>query len=257
MPEKTLASDYAEYYEKAAIFPQQLDARELELFASMAPRRPGDILDLGCAEGRLAMRLAADGHRVSVGDVAPSQLRHAEALAEKSGVRLMGSFACNIEEGIGPFGDRRFDAIFFMDVLEHLKNPVQGLVHLRALLKDEGVLILNTPNACTPYRFLWHLVRRGPAAIDYHNPEKLGDFHFQTYDYLTLEKTLNFVGLKIDHLEPTRMTLPRVFSSRALARLFPLLSDSLLVACRKTAPIDLEAQIEHWKRTLPVHNALS
>jgi len=257
MQEKNLSSDYAEYYEKAAIFPQQLDARELELFASLAPKAPSDILDLGCAEGRLAVRLAKDGHRVSVGDVAPSQLRFAEALAGKSGVALQGSFLCNIEEGLEPFGGRRFDAIFFMDVVEHLKNPVQGLVNLRGLLKEDGVLVLNTPNACTPYRFLWHAYRRGPASIDYHDPEKLGDFHFQTYDYLTLEKTLNFVGLKIAEQTATRVTIPRLFSSRLLARIFPLLSDTLLLKCRKAPPIDLDAQIEHWKRTLPVDNSLS
>lgn len=253
MEEKNLATHYEEYYEKAAIFPQQLDARELELFASLAPAEPSDILDLGCAEGRLAARLAGAGHRVSIADVAPSQLRHAEAFAAKAGAALAGSYACNIEEGAGAFGGKRFDAVFFMDVVEHLRNPVQGLVHIRSLLKDDGLLILNTPNAATPYRFLWHLFRRGARAIDYSDPGKLGDFHFQTYDYLTLEKTLNFVGLRIEAVVPNRVTLPRVFSSRLLSRLFPLLSDTLLIKCRRSKPLDLDAQIEHWKRTLPVH----
>lgn len=253
MEEKSLASNYAEYYEKAAIFPQQLDARELELFASLAPPGQADILDLGCAEGRLAARLAKAGHRVSIGDVAPSQLKYAQAFAAKAGVSLDGSFACNIEESIEPFGGKRFDAVFFMDVVEHLKNPVQGLILIRSLLKDGGVLILNTPNASTPYRFLWHLFRRGARSIDYSNPDKLGDFHFQTYDYLTLEKTLNFVGLQIEQVVPNRITIPRIFSSRLLARFFPLLSDTLLLKCKKVKPLDLDAQIEHWKKNLPVH----
>lgn len=253
MDEKNLASHYEEYYEKAAIFPQQLDARELELFASLAPVGAADILDLGCAEGRLAARLAGSGHRVSIGDVAPSQLRHAEAFAAKAGVELERAYHCNIEESAAPFGDKRFDAIFFMDVVEHLRNPVQGLIHIRSLLKDGGLLVLNTPNAATPYRFLWHLFRRGARSIDYSDPAKLGDFHFQTYDYLTLEKTLNFVGLRIEAVVPNRVTVPRIFSSRLLSRLFPLLSDTLLLKCRKCKPLDLDAQIEHWKTTLPVH----
>ncbi|HKP94758.1 MAG TPA: class I SAM-dependent methyltransferase [Fibrobacteria bacterium] len=252
MAEKTLASDYAAYYEKATVFPQQLDEEELRRFEAILPGSGLEVLDLGCAEGRLAVGLAKAGHRVSVGDIAPSQLRFAEAEAARAGVALHGSFHADIEAGIEAFGGRRFDAVFFMDVIEHLKNPVAGLEHLRALLKEDGVLILHTPNACTPYRFLWHLFRRGPS-MDYWNPDKLQDFHFQTYDYLTLEKTLNFIGLKIAELVPTRVTLPRYFSSRLLARLFPLLSDTLLVKCRKVAPIDLDSHIEHWKRTKPVH----
>lgn len=250
--ERTLSGNYGEYYEKAAIFPQQLDERELRLFASLAPPGRSEILDLGCAEGRLAVALARAGHRVSVGDVSPSQLRHAENLAAQAGVRLEGSYACNIEEGPGTLAGRRFDAVFFMDVVEHLKNPVKGLENIRSLLKENGVLVINTPNASTPHRFMWHLVRRGPS-MDYYNPDKLGDFHFQTYDYLTLEKTLNFVGFKIAELVPNRITLPRLFSSRLLARAFPLLSDTLLVKCRLAPPIDLDAQMEHWKRTLPIH----
>ncbi|MDB5048225.1 MAG: bifunctional 2-polyprenyl-6-hydroxyphenol methylase/3-demethylubiquinol 3-O-methyltransferase UbiG [Fibrobacteres bacterium] len=252
MAEKTLSSDYSDYYEKAAIFPQQLDQEELLRFQGMLPKGSLDVLDLGCAEGRLAVGLARAGHRVSVGDIAPSQLRFAEAEAAKAGVVLQGSFHADIEAGIDAFAGRRFDAVFFMDVIEHLKNPVAGLEHLRALLKEDGVLILHTPNASTPYRFLWHLFRRGPS-MDYWNPAKLQDFHFQTYDYLTLEKTLNFIGLKIAEVVPTRVTVPRLFSSRALARLFPLLSDTLLVKCRKVAPIDLDSHLEHWKRTRPVH----
>ncbi len=251
-PEKTLAGNYGEYYEKGAAFPQQLDKEELDRFLSLSPPGRVDVLDLGCAEGRLAVGLARAGHSVSVGDISPSQLRFAREAADRAGLKLAGYYECDIEAGIATFGDNRFDMIFFMDVVEHLKNPVIGLENIRSLLKPHGRLILHTPNASTVHRFLWHMIRRGPS-MDYWNPDKLQDFHFQTYDYLTLEKTLNFIGLKIAAVIPTRITVPRLFASRFLARLFPLLSDTLLIECRKVAPIDVDAHLEHWKRTRPVH----
>src|SRR5690606_19011286 len=128
------------------------------------------------------VRLAKMGHHVSIGDISPSQLQLASENADQENVKLAESYLCNIEKGIDAFGKARFDAIFFMDVVEHLKNPVQGLENLRYLLKEGGQLILHTPNACTVHRFLWHMIRRGPN-MDYFNPEKLFDFHFQTYDY--------------------------------------------------------------------------
>ncbi|MEO6094743.1 MAG: class I SAM-dependent methyltransferase [Fibrobacteria bacterium] len=252
MTEKTLSANYGEYYEKGAAFPQQLDQEELDQFLSLLPPGRLDVLDLGCAEGRLAVGLARAGHSVSVGDISKSQLRHAQEAAAGAGLRLAAAYECNIEETVLPFGDMRFDVIFFMDVVEHLKNPVIGLEHIRSLLKDDGTLILHTPNASTPHRFFWHLVRRGPV-MDYNDPDKLQDFHFQTYDYLTLEKTLNFIGMKIREVVPTKVTLPRLFSSRLLARAFPLISDTLLVKCAKVAPIDLDGHLAHWLRTRPVH----
>jgi SAM-dependent methyltransferase len=248
MEEKTLSSNYGEYYEKSTVFPQQLDQVELNQFIAMLPAGNLEVLDLGCAEGLLAVGLAQKGHAVSIADIAPSQLTLAQAQADRAGVKVSGSYLCNIEESIQPFGDKKFDVIFFMDVIEHLKNPIRGLELIRTLLKENGTLILHTPNASTIHRLLWHMVKRGPV-MDYYDPNKLQDFHFLTYDYLTLEKTLNFIGLKINKVEPTRITIPRLFVSRFLARLFPLLSDTLLVTCHKVKPIDLDSHIAHWTQS--------
>ncbi|MGV8171419.1 MAG: class I SAM-dependent methyltransferase [Candidatus Woesearchaeota archaeon] len=40
----------------------------------------------------------------------------------------------------------KFDAIVMLDVIEHLKNPTKYLLKCKELLKDDGILIVQTPN---------------------------------------------------------------------------------------------------------------
>jgi hypothetical protein len=63
--------------------------------------------------------------------------------------------------------------------------------------------------------------------------------------------------MKIQEVVPTKITIPRLFASRLLARAFPLLSDTLLLKIRKVPPIDVDGHLEHWKRTRPVHREKS
>lgn len=246
MPQKTLSSHYEEFYDKASVIPQQADARELELFASLLPSAQAlRILDLGCAEGKLALALAARGHAVTAADISAKQLEKAEAAAQAAGAKLETA-KCDIEAGPGPLAGRTFDAIYLMDVIEHFKNPVAALEHIRPLLADEGKLFIHTPNVFALDRLIYYLLRPRKL-VNFHENRRLWDFHFQTYDYMTLEKTLNFLGFKVARLAPTRLSVPGLFTSKRLARWFPFMADTLLAECRKAPPIDVDDQIGFWE----------
>lgn len=255
MPEKSLSENYEEYYDKASIIPQQTDLEEVRLFSSLVrSNRSLEILDIGCAEGRLAVDLALKGHKVTVADVTHHYLNQALQWARENVVEI-GAVKCNIEESTDQFHGRRFDVIFFMNIIEHLKNPVFGLVNIRKLMKDEGILFIHTPNVFNFSRFFRYLFKR-KKLVDYYDVRNLKDYHFQTYDYMTLEKTLNFIGLKVDKILPTNLTLPiahyfNIYNnhiSKCLSKQFPFLSDTLLLQCRKVSPIDLDEQISYWNR---------
>lgn len=44
-----------------------------------------------------------------------------------------------------PFGDRTYDCVFLMDVLEHIRNDIVCLKELARITKPQGYLVLNVP----------------------------------------------------------------------------------------------------------------
>lgn len=252
-----LAKHYKELYEKAGTISQQTDEAELELFASLISAKGNklDILDMGCAEGRLVVALAHQGHNVTAADISHVFLDRTAQLANQNNVNVKTNL-CDIESNVSAFRDARFDVIYFMDIIEHLRNPLAALTNVRELLNDKGILIINTPNICTPARLLGY-IKRPKRLSDFFDPKNLGDLHLNSYDYFTLEKLLNFAGLKIVQAVPNKVTLPILYRIsffqplfRLLSRIFPFLSDNLLVKCKKVQPIDVEKQIEYWRENL-------
>jgi len=253
--DKSLLSNYAEYYDAASFLPQQRDVEEVRRFAAIATAQGSslDVLDVGCAEGELSLLLAQQGHRVTAADISPSFLAQARRRADSKGVVISTSLL-DVEKAPKSTLLNSFDVIFFMDVIEHLRSPALGLVTLRSMLRDSGILVIHTPNlgsAAQVYRSSKFRKRRE----NYFDPRNLGDLHLQGYDYQTLEKALNFAGLKTVDIVPTIISLPVLYRfawakqlEQWLARVFPLVSDTLLVTCRKTAPLDMDAQIDFWKK---------
>ena len=245
MPGKTLSGDFEGFYDKASAIPQQADAAEVARFADLVPAgRSLRVLDLGCAEGRLAAELAKRGHRVTAADISRAQLEKAAESARRAGVAV-ATAKCDIEAGRGGLEGQVFDAIYLMDVIEHFRNPVAALENLRPLLAEDGLLFIHTPNVFALDRLAYYLLRP-KKMVDYRDSGKLADFHFQTYDYMSLEKTLAFTGFKGLRLAPTQATVPYLFRSRRLARWFPFLADTLLLACRTAPPVDVDHLLAEW-----------
>jgi SAM-dependent methyltransferase len=58
----------------------------------------------------------------------------------------------NIEtDGVDKYFDKPVDIIFFMDVIEHLYDPDKALKNLLGILKEDGYLIISTPNLADLY----------------------------------------------------------------------------------------------------------
>jgi len=250
---KTLYSSYAEFYEQGATIPQQADNDEVRFFCALTPAESRSVLDIGAAEGKLSVALARKGHSVTAADISNANLERTRQWAEKQNVNI-STVSFDAEDTIDAFEGKTYEIVFLNDVVEHFRNPVRALANVRELLKPKGVLYIHTPN-CVALHRLKQYIFRPKIRRNFFDPSQLGDFHFQTYDQMTLEKTLNFVGLKVDAMIPTRLA-PFTFSkikrffpdlSRPLAKLFPHLADTLLFKCSRAEPIDVSAAIRYWE----------
>jgi len=108
-------------------------------------RRPSvRVLDVGCWAGGFIKGLPSSwkkhGVEINAG---------AAARAQRVGIDV---WVGEIQKYPG-IGDRKFDAIFMLDILEHISSPLSVLKKMNSLLDDSGFLFVLTGNAaCTAAR---------------------------------------------------------------------------------------------------------
>lgn len=108
-------------------------------------------LDLGCSQGLLSYHLRQRGGFWVSADEDMSSLREAHSLLGRNLVQLRGDRL--------PFLDRCFDIALCLDYLEHVEVDEEVLKEIRRVLKNNGELILVTPQ--TGKFFLLHKLRAG------------------------------------------------------------------------------------------------
>jgi 2-polyprenyl-3-methyl-5-hydroxy-6-metoxy-1,4-benzoquinol methylase len=139
-----------EYYDKTAaeyyLSPVKLESdyadvrfhRELRLFRKHC--RIGSVLDVGCSTGAFLFQLNrrfADAYEVLGVDASGPALDYAES----RGVPVLRGHFLELE-----FGSRRFDAVTFWAVLEHLSEPKLFLEKAFSLLNPGGLCFVLVPN---------------------------------------------------------------------------------------------------------------
>ena len=114
---------------------------DLRVYIKLANRYvPRLILDVGCAQGTLALLLGERGYKVYAIDIRESFLEYAKTRYEHGEVELICGDILKTEF------KEKFDLIFANQVVEHLVYPIPLLKHLRSLLAPNGHLVMTTPN---------------------------------------------------------------------------------------------------------------
>lgn len=168
-------------YDEAKQLDQQTFETYLDKIALFNPP-PGKLLDVGTATGKFLLSAKARGW-----DVAGTEI--SEAAAQRG--REQGLM---IQTGALPdtsFLPESFDVITLWDVFEHLPNPHDALGRFLTLLKPNGLLLLNLPDAGSVYARLsgrfWQLILP-PEHIYLYNKKNL-ELLLKQYGFSVLQVT--------------------------------------------------------------------
>lgn len=133
---------------------------DLALYSTLAKEIGGPVLDMGCGTGRVVLHLAQEGHRVTGLEKSEAMLARARRKLDglphlKSRVTLVQGDVLDAALSALPALAERFRLILVSyNVLTHFNtqaDQITVLRHLRDLLADDGVLVIDLPNAGEAY----------------------------------------------------------------------------------------------------------
>lgn len=184
-------------------FKQSPSGSHMQIVGAVEPG--SEVLDLGCSQGLLTRPLHEKNVRVTGVD-----LRPAEAWAEEMEAYFQRDLELPLELPVA----RRFDYVIVADVIEHVRERQQLLRSARRFLKEDGRLIISTPNIALWFYRLSLLVGRfeyGPrGTLDY--------THVHLYTRASFRREIEKAGFRVRRQRVTSLPFEVVFSSTGRSR---------------------------------------
>ena len=165
-------------------------------FAVAAVPAGSDVLDVGAADGSVARLLGQMGCRVWGVEYDPEAAGMAQEWCEDV---IVGDIEqLDLKGALG----RRFDVILFLDILEHLKDPLTVLRGALDLFSDRGHVVISLPNVA-------HAAMRAQLLsghFSYTPTGLLDNTHLRFFDPTSVHQFLRDAGLVV--LDEDRVRLP-------------------------------------------------
>jgi SAM-dependent methyltransferase len=140
------------------------------------------VVDMACGEGYGSEVLARGAESVLGVEANPEAFEHARLRYERQNLR----FARGLVETHG--GEGSFDAVVFLQTIEHVQDPAAVLRHFATLLAPDGAVYVSTPNLLTIAE---------PGAAKSSNPWHLKEYRAHEFDALcrTVFAQVELLGL--------------------------------------------------------------
>lgn len=156
--------------------------------------QPGKkVLDVGCASGYLAEKLAKKGCEVFGIEIDKKAAQEARKYCQKvinADVELIKEL---------PFPEKFFDVIVLSDILEHLKRPDLVLIKFKKYLADDGLVIASIPNIAR----IEIRLKLALGKFYYQESGILKKDHLRFFTLASAKKLFQETNFKIAKIEPT------------------------------------------------------
>ncbi len=170
------------------------------------------ILDVGCANGDIAVELSNKGYKVHGIDFEELRLKNAKDLASKYEqlIKFENKSFKELSNNI------KYDVILLGEVLEHFNDPVDILRKIQVLLRPNGRVVITTPNMPS----LRNRIKFGTLGIfPDNNPE-----HKFYFDYKRFSKVILSANFELNYFETKYTNIQ--YSSKIIARIEDLILSS-------------------------------
>ena len=144
------------------------------------------VLDVGCGAGDNARILKELGKTVD-------GITLTESEAAEAGKYCRKVFVHDIENGLPPGLEEKYDTVICSHVLEHLRFPQKVLADIRQRLKNSSQLIVALPNIMV-YKYRLKLLL---GKFEYEEGGVMDDTHFRWYTFKSGKKLLEDNGFSV------------------------------------------------------------
>ena len=171
-----------------------VDSSHAQLLGWADRLAPGDVLDLGCADGWMAQELRDRGHHVVGVDL---------LAADRVKERVDRFVQADLDHGLPEEVGGPFDTVVAADVLEHVRHPEELLAQIHERMSPGGTVLLSVPNFGHWYPRLRVLLGR----FDYDRRGILDQDHVRFFTRRSLERLIQGSGFRIQRRGSTGLPL--------------------------------------------------
>lgn len=184
------------------------------------------ILDVGCSVGLVASLVQKKGEFVVGIDLDKRKLNVAHKMNRE--LELIVCSSLNL-----PFKERVFDSVILGEIIEHVENPYKLLRTSNRVLKQNGILVLTTPNGLRISQIIRALSRKTIP---------LWGQHFYEFTPSTISSMVKRTGFNIEAMcgigflilfPPKRLMKFLVLLSKCFQFFFPFLLTNLIIKAKK------------------------
>lgn len=145
------------------------------------------ILDVGCGNGHFGKEFINNGNSVFGVDISEKSVEVAKKY-------LSDAKCTDIQQDRLPYEDNFFDVIIMGEIIEHLLEPKKALLEIKRVLKNDGFIVITTPN----FLVFSNRIRILFGNFEYTETGFLDKSHVHFFHIDSFKKIINELEMEID-----------------------------------------------------------